>query len=190
MNSMTNHNFEPSDEKDKLLISDDVFIALTIAMQNLSKYGEYSRNDKAVFGNINPFKNNIVFTPNMPLSDRPTHQDSGEMFVRDETYPDEILVYKMKVWTPYEGASTRPFNVNGREDSISHLWHDAGIHEGINPDFFILATTIGRRVYQIYREAPWEDLIVDEADEEKAEMYIDEINQAIDSLAKTHPEVT
>lgn len=177
----------PEKDTEELLISDDILVALVLALQNLSQYGEYARNDRAVFGNINPFKTNIVFTPNMPITERPTHQDSGEMLVRDETYPDEIMVYKMKVWTPYEGASTRPFTLGGKDDSISYLWHDR-IVGGSDSDF-ILATTAGRRAYQMYHEFPSEDLQVYELDDDTTEKYIDEINVHIESLEAEFPEV-
>ena len=184
---MTNPNFFPNDDAERLPISDDVFIALVLALQNLSQYGEHTRNGRVVFGNINAFKQNIVFTPNMPIADRPTHQDSGEMLVKDETYPDEIMVYKMNVWTPYEGASTRPFILGEKDDSISYLWHDRVV--GGSDSDFILATTAGRRAYQIYYEFPNEDLEVHELDDDMTEKYVDEIKVHIESLEVEFPEV-
>lgn len=187
---MTNHNLNPSDETEKKLLREDVFLGLARAIQNLGYYGEYARNNVLAFGNVTVEDNVLAVKEGVSLALRPTHQDSGEVGVVNNVDDDdpETFISRMRVWTPYEGASMSNVTINGRAERIISVWHDKV--EYIRYSDYNLITTASQRVYQQHAEDIYlGDSSFSEVDDREGILYIEEINSHIENLAKTYPEI-
>jgi len=187
---MTNPNFEQPDKTEKPPLREEVFLGIVQAIQNLGCYGEYSRNNIPAFGNVIVENNVIVIEEDVPLALRPTHQDSGKLYVSEDVEDEVPFLFRMRVWTPFEGAVSNVVTINGRQEHIRNVWQDETVgseHSNTN-----MITTASQRIYQEYYsiDSFTDDLVMEEADNDRmAQLELQELQGYVKNLAETYPEV-